>query len=311
MIDLANQKRDILISFSQYFNYDLNNNYTIPDSKNLNDFIKIISDMTEHFDSIRDGITLTKTSFYLFINIVYSLFGIAVLLITIQKYTIADMFYCFKKKRNTFFVVSNRNSLFVSIMTIICYNVISIIAYIMIYRYLGYNTWDSTVIHTIMKAPLYALIVLGPSTITIFLVTKVTQYQYIYVKEHKRGCCTKLFHLFKYNKKYNNLSEIYMTRIYTLFLAMLELYIVISFQGTFTLFFPILNPIITPYNWELRFQLLTVQIILLPLLISVIYSINITERSKGIDNINETANFKYSGLDSNDNINLLSEQGDY
>jgi len=151
--------------------------------------------------------------------------------------------------------------------------------YVIIYKIGGYNTWDSSVIHTPEVIPKYGLSTLIPGIIFTFLTIRAYHLKWTNwnIQTINTGWKGKLERnltiiqlLMGTTGHYVHLDSIYLIRHYMLFITVTFCLCIFIAQGSWTFIIPTLFQIryVTEFNWLARFQVLTVELITLPLLIA-------------------------------------------
>eukprot|EP01114_Cavostelium_apophysatum_P007944 TRINITY_DN2016_c0_g1_i2.p1 TRINITY_DN2016_c0_g1~~TRINITY_DN2016_c0_g1_i2.p1 ORF type:complete len:1015 (-),score=212.19 TRINITY_DN2016_c0_g1_i2:78-3122(-) len=192
----------------------------------------------------------------------------------IQVYSFADLSFIVPlyKSRNLGGHL-NRRAFLISFLLLFVFFAVTIAVYLGLYYIYGYpySIWDSTVIHDPQVIPIYLIFSWGPGIICSIILIRSYHVKYtIWPKKiavsRPRFYLSLLQAILGISVEYSDIGMVYLIRVYTLFISMLFCWITILISSMYTFVIPGLFAIdfVTEINWKYRFQLLTVQLIILP-----------------------------------------------
>jgi hypothetical protein len=150
------------------------------------------------------------------------------------------------------------------------------------YHLLGYQEWDSTMIHSVQASLKFGWIALLPGILFMFLLNRI--YQAAFVKFWQQGNCLGcLANCMRWfciettfvNGYSQNVATLTLLRMWLLYWSLLLWSLLLVFQGVYSFLLPFVytNWIITETTWTWRFRVNSTQLMVIPLLIGNLISI--------------------------------------
>jgi len=163
----------------------------------------------------------------------------------------------------------NRKAGLVASLTVLVYYGFSIALYNICYSIVGYQYWDSTVIHYPSVLPTFAFISLVPSTFAIYVLVRGIHVYYSVKPEFSWSKLNKIMNIWLLGRdpEFTNAGFIYLFRYYLLFFTVVSWLIFLVLQSTYAF---IIVPVfeinfVDTSLWMLRFRIVSVQLMSLPL----------------------------------------------
>jgi hypothetical protein len=274
--DLFRQKQDYLQQFlTQYGRSADDSVFQLDPTKLSTQEIKDKVDyMVNLMHDAKDSFIASETARNVLINFFIGVVIYSFLMKLVQEYTFVDVVSLFRRLKTINRVV-NQKAFLIALGSIVGYYIFGISAYLLLYKAYGYSTWDSTVIHHVEVFHWYFLFSTAPATLFIYIITRIYHMSYstFVPSRTSRLGVNRFFRrlgwmLFGFNSHYTNFKMIYLVRHYMVLVTILGSLLLFTLQGTYTFIIPSVFRIhfITTWMWQLRFQLLTVQLIALPLM---------------------------------------------
>jgi hypothetical protein len=197
----------------------------------------------------------------------------------------------------------------------------------MLYVITGYSLWDSTVIHTAEVIPRFVVFCAFPGAFCAFLSIRIYHAIYVVPVRPNSGRLSFVQRLATFgrylheSRNFTNISIVYLFRYYMLYVTVMSGLSMFLIQSFYSFVLPVIWRIhfIGPYTWEMRFRLLTVQLMTIPLIIGSILALFIwpsdSTKSNKLDPVYQLKLSKEIGKsESNSRLRtyqtLLSEKGD-
>eukprot|EP00026_Physarum_polycephalum_P001772 Phypoly_transcript_01774.p1 GENE.Phypoly_transcript_01774~~Phypoly_transcript_01774.p1 ORF type:complete len:943 (+),score=86.23 Phypoly_transcript_01774:272-3100(+) len=191
----------------------------------------------------------------------------------LQSVTFCDPQSVFSLK-HTWVRRQNRIAMALAFSTTLVYYAMSIFIYYIVFLIIGYDIWDSTVIHYPQVLTRYAVITLVPGTLVIYFLIRAIHVYYSVMPQVSLRFLSPAANpiLFGRNPVLKDAGFIYLFRYYLSAWTVVSWFILIILQSGYTFIIPPVFAIkyITPNLWAYRFRVITVQLISVPLILTSI-----------------------------------------
>jgi hypothetical protein len=218
-------------------------------------------------DTLRDKAIFSQKVRNILVTTIIALMVTMLFCFLMQVTTMCDILSIFNKEAAL--SSANRKSCILAFFSVLVYHCVSIAIYNICFAIVGYGNWDSTVIHTPEVLARYAFICLLPSVLVIYVIIRGFHVYYTIRPQFAWRNASEIMDVWLLGRevKFTDLRMVYLYRYYLLFWTVASWLMLLIIQSNYTF---VVAPVfqlkfITAYLWELRFRIITVQFMSLPL----------------------------------------------
>eukprot|EP01112_Ceratiomyxa_fruticulosa_P008570 TRINITY_DN221_c0_g1_i3.p1 TRINITY_DN221_c0_g1~~TRINITY_DN221_c0_g1_i3.p1 ORF type:complete len:970 (-),score=127.20 TRINITY_DN221_c0_g1_i3:171-3080(-) len=250
---------------------------SLNESYPIEDYIGFVNQLLDLHTSVRDKTISSNTARNITTSIVLAIALVVASLFLMNGVTFCDVASILPHKEmldcpsESHLAFSNRKAFIISFVSVALYYLICIGVYNIAFQAVGYRTWDSTVIHTPQVLSRYVAITVVPGIIFTYIMFRATHMIYTFWPKGDIWTKSKILFVGK-DATFSNVGMIYLIRYYLLFWTVVSWLFLFILQGSYTFMVPGIFRVHFVYaaQWAMRFRVLTVQFMSLPLCFSTL-----------------------------------------
>lgn len=231
-------------------------------------YVSAVRELIDIRDNIlRDQAISTQRARNIVVSCIIALMVLVCFCFLMQVVTMCDILSIFTSKSPV--SLANRKASLVAFLIVLVYHGLNIAIYNICFAVAGYSGWDSTVIHTPEVLPRYAFICLIPAVVIIYIAIRAFHTYYSIRPAFSWQRFGEILDVWLLGKeaKFSDLGIVYLFRYYLVFWTVVSWLALLVIQSNYTF---VVAPVfqvkfITPFLWQLRFRIITVQFMSLPL----------------------------------------------